>query len=229
MIRLRPTFGRLPVVGLMVLLLTLGACGGGGDGDQPIDNGSGASSAEEAVSQLLESLTEGEFGPVASLAVPGQAGLASVAEGATVGDVADALRDGDALIAANFWSGFAQSVEPWLGQGIEVIGSEEQEVEGTTFSVVTVRTPDGVERSFITRDVDGHRVDLFATFGPSLATRLYPEIERLLGSPDADAGLILSEMREQVPSLHMAAATPNLAPNVVQDLFQLIELITRIN
>jgi hypothetical protein len=36
-------------------------------------------------------------------------------------------------------------------------------------------------------------------------------------------------MREQVPSFYMAAETPNLAPNVVQDLLQLIELITRIS
>jgi hypothetical protein len=77
--------------------------------------------------------------------------------------------------------------------------------------------------------VDGHRVDLFATFGPALAGRLYPQIELLFETQSEDATFILSHMREQVPSLYRAVETPDLAPNVVQDLLQLIELITRIN
>jgi hypothetical protein len=213
---------------LLALAVAVAACSGGGGTDVPDDPGNGASSPEAAVSELLGHLKLGEFGEAVPLAIPGQAVLASLAEGATVEDVANGLRDGDELIVNNFWSGFAQTVEPFLIDTPELAGSEPVETQGVSFDVVTVRSTGG-ERTFTTRDVEGHRVDIFATFGPSLASRLYPAVERLLGSPEEDAIFVLGAMRDQVPSLHMAALTPGLAPNVVQDILQLIELVTRIS
>lgn len=213
---------------LVVVALVLVSCAGGQGADPEDGFGSGADSAEAAVTDLLAHLKSGEFSAALPLTIQGQAVLASLAEGATVEDVADGLRDGDEVIANNFWSGFAQTVEPALLDAPVVVGSSAATVEDVAFTVVTVGGG-GVERTFSTRDVDGYRIDIFATFGPSLAGRLYPPVERLFDSADPDAVYILGAMRDQVPSLHVAAQTPGLAPNIVQDILQLIELITRIN
>jgi thiamine monophosphate kinase len=211
---------------LLVLVVALGACSGSGDPEQQV--GRGAETAEQAVEDLFSMLAAGEFGSASNLAVPEQSALAALAEGASVADVAAGLRDGDARIASNFWSGFAQSIDSLLGQGVEVVGSSTTTTQEMDFTIVEIVTGSGDVHHIATREVDGHRVDLFATFGPSLAGRLYPQIELLFDEPSEDASFVLARMREQVPSFHMAAETPNLAPNVVQDLLQLIELITRL-
>ena len=202
------------------------ACSGNGEAaEQP---GTGAETAEQAVEDLFSMLAAGEFGPASALAVPEQSALAALAEGASVDDVASGLRDGDAGIASNFWLGFAQSVDSLLSEGVEVVGASATTAEGVEFTIVEIVTGSGDIHHIATREVDGHRVDLFASFGPSLASRLYPQIELLFDQPSEDAAFILLRMREQVPSFYLAAETPNLAPNVVQDLLQLIELITRL-
>lgn len=214
------------LLAVAILLVAGSACSGPGEtGNQP---GSGAESAEQAVEDLFSMLAAGEFGSASSLAVPEQSALAALAEGASVEDVAAGLRDGDAGIASNFWSGFAQSIDTLLGEGVEVLGSSATTAQGVEFTVVEIVTGSGDVHHIATREADGHRVDLFATFGPSLASRLYPQIELLFDEPSEDASLILTRMKEQVPSFYMAAETPDLAPNVVQDLLQLIELITRL-
>jgi hypothetical protein len=214
---------------LLALLAAFGACSDGSSGADPGDPAPGAESPEAAVSELIEALAAGEFNDAVPLGVPGQAALAALAEGAAVADVAAALRESDSLIASNFWSGFAQSVGLWLTGAPVVAGSEQGEAEGIPFGLVSVQSGSGPERILMTRDVGGHRVDIFATFGPSLASRLYPQVERLLETPGEDASLVLAALQEQVPSLHMATQTPGLAPNVVQDILLLIELITRVS
>jgi hypothetical protein len=205
------------------------ACSGGSGEGSPDASLSGSDSPEAAVTNLLSDLKDGEFSAAVPLAIPGQSALASLAEGATVEDVAFAFREGDELITNNFWSGFAQTVESFLLESPDVVGTTNSEAEGVAFDIVHVRSSGDLERTFTTRDVDGYRIDIFATFGPSLASRLYSPVERLFTSTDPDAAFVLGAMREQVPSLHMAALTPGLAPNVVQDILQLIELITRVN
>lgn len=218
-------FRRLSALVLAALFLF----GCSGTEEPGAQSGKGAESAEQAVEELFALLAAGEFASAASLAVPEQSALAALAEGASVADVVSGLRDGDAGIAANFWSGFAQSIDGFLDQGVEVVGSEPVTTQGVDFTIVEIVIGAGDRHHVATRDVEGHRVDLFATFGPALAGRLYPQIELLFDSPSEDATFILNRMREQVPSLYRAVETPDLAPNVVQDLLQLIELITRIN
>jgi hypothetical protein len=173
---------------LLALAVAVAACSGGGGTDVPDDPGNGASSPEAAVSELLGHLKLGEFGEAVPLAIPGQAVLASLAEGATVEDVANGLRDGDELIVNNFWSGFAQTVEPFLIDTPELAGSEPVETQGVSFDVVTVRSTGG-ERTFTTRDVEGHRVDIFATFGPS---------SRLQGEQQEAAAVLGSGLGQQL-------------------------------
>jgi hypothetical protein len=78
------------------------------------------------------------------------------------------------------------------------------------------------------RDVDGYRIDLFASFGPGLADKMLPPVERLLSTQTDDARVIISELKTIVPSLIVAGNQPGLSPVVTQQLVQLIELITRV-
>ncbi|MDH3190575.1 MAG: hypothetical protein OEM39_08090 [Acidimicrobiia bacterium] len=211
------------------LLLAVVACSDDPGGDAAPSIGPGADSPQAAVQQLLTLLESGDFPAAASLAMPDQAALASLAEGTTVAEVANALRDGDGVVAANFWSGFAQSISGVLDTGLTVTGATGVEVEGETFNVVDLETSTGGQRQLVTREADGHRIDLFATFGPTLAGRLYSPVERLLTSPVEDAVLVLAEMRKQVPSLYMAAQAPDLTPGAIQEVLRLIELISRVS
>ena len=212
---------------LALLMVAVLACRGGGS-EMSIVRGSGAESAVAAVEKLHVLLNEGDFAGASSLAVPGQAAIASLAEGATSGEVAEALQEGDEAIAANFWSGFAQGFGEVLAGEIvvEEIGSQtESDVE---FFLVSVTPESGTASRLVTQDVDGHRVDLFASFGAGLADRLVSPIEILVDTPTGDNAVIIDGLQSVVPSLLLAASDETLGPDAVQAVLRLIELITRV-
>lgn len=219
---------RRPVSVLVVLMLVAGACGGSSDGTATITTGPGAESAEAAVKELRSFLSAGDFASASALAVPNQAALASLAEGATFSQVARALEEGDAQVAANFWSGFAQGVGETFSPGAVVVATETRSESGTEFHAVGVTAGSGNERLVFTQDIDGYRVDLFASFASGFAGRLISPIEILLTSTTDDAALILGEMKAMVPSLVVAGSDDSLTPVAVQEILQLIELITRV-
>ena len=88
---------------------------------------------------------------------------------------------------------------------------------------------DGTSRTVYTRDVDGHRIDLFASFGAGMAEQMIPPVERLLTISSDESALIQSELKSIVPSLVVATEQPGLSPKAIQDLLRLIELITRVS
>jgi hypothetical protein len=178
------------------------------------------------VDQLVDALNTPEFVAAADFGVPGQAALASLAEGATFSQVADALREGDRAVAANFWSGFAQGAGSFLTGSVDATLGPVITEGGLDFHAVEVMSEAGGRRVYL-RELDGFRVDLFASFGPGLADQMAPQVERLLTTQTDDARLILRSLQEIVPSLFVAAAQPGLSPGAVQDLIRLIELITR--
>src|SRR5690606_39312047 len=90
---------------MMTLLAGLAACGGDGATPGPSN---GAETATAAVEALITAFDVPDFASVAGLAMPGQAALASLAEGASFGDVAEALRGDGVQVSAYFWSGFAR-------------------------------------------------------------------------------------------------------------------------
>ncbi len=79
------------------------------------------------------------------------------------------------------------------------------------------------------RDVDGYRIDLFASFGAGLADKMISPVERLLGTQTSDARLILTELQGIVPSLLAAAQLPDTPGDVSQQLLALVEVITRVS
>lgn len=214
----------LAVVGLVALV----ACNGNDPVTSSVTIGQGAESAEAAVEELRSLLTEGDFAAASSLAVPNQAALASLAEGAGIEQVADALEDGDADIAANFWGGFAQGVGEVFTNELVIEEQGTTTEGGVDFYMVGVTPDGGTERLIVTRDGDGHRIDLFASFGAGLAAGMISPVEILLGTSNEDSQAILGALQDVVPSLLVAASDPALSPEAVQSVLQLVELITRV-
>lgn len=211
----------------LLAVLVVVACGGSG-GTTTLTLGDGAESPTAAVEDLHTLLAEGDFAAAGSLAVPDHAALASLAEGATTGDVAAALRDGDTEIAANFWGGFAQGVAETLDGEVVVEDLGTTTEQGVEFHVVGLTPENGPQQMLITRDVDGQRIDLFASFGAGLAGGMMSPVQTLLGSSNADAEALLVALQDVVPSLLVAARDESLTPEAAQDVLQLVELITRV-
>lgn len=208
--------------------MALGACRSGTSDAGPETPGPGAASPTEAVQDLVGALNDGDFAAASSLAVPGHAALASLAEGATFGQVAEALRTDDAAVAANFWGGFAQGAGAYLTSSVEIEEAGTVSSEGLEFHVIRVMPPSEADREMLARDIDGYRIDLFASFAPGLSQRMVGPVERLLTAQTADSRLVLTELKSIVPSLLVAAERPDQPPDVVQSVLRLIELITRV-
>ncbi|MGA7097577.1 MAG: hypothetical protein WB245_08430 [Acidimicrobiia bacterium] len=218
---------RRPVLILVVAVFAVG-CRGGGEPATTTTVGSGSRSPTETITELRQFLIDGDFAGAATLAVPGQAALASLAEGASYAVVADALENGDQDVAANFWSGFAQGVGDVFTGSLDVEDAGTVTQSGVEFHVVDV-TPESGEKALIAmRDVDGYRVDLFASFGAGLAGRLSPAVDLLLGSGTEEATVVLSRLQDVVPSLLVAADDPALSAQAVQEVLALVERITRV-
>ena len=213
----------------ILIVLVVAACGPDDGAGTTVTLGLGADSPEGAVEELAARLAAGDFDAAGSLAVPGQAVLASIAEGAAPTLIAESLENGDDEVAANFWTGFAQGVgEALTGElVIQEVGTVTE--RGVEFFLVGVTPEGGVERLMVTRDLDGQRVDLFASFGAGLAEGMISPVELLLASSSPDARSILVALQDIVPSLLVAASDETLSPEAVQRILQLIEVITRVS
>lgn len=214
---------------VLVALVTIVACGD--DPAAPIATvlpGKGAESPAAAVSELIDAINVPDFADASRLAMPGQAALASLAEGASFGAVATALREGDEKVAANFWAGFAQGTENFLIGDIGVTEDGEVTDDDARLHVVSVSPENGDSRTIFVGEDDGYRIDIFASFGAGLADKMIGPIERLLVTQTEDSRLILDELRDVVPSLLSAAGQPGTSGEVSQQLLALVEVITRI-
>lgn len=215
---------------LLAAILVIAACSG--DGAEPVESsvppGEGAASPSEAVTELVAAMDVPDFSDASRLAMPGHAALASLAEGATFGDVAGALREGDEEVAANFWAGFAQGAGSFLTGDIAVNGGDTVTRDDVEFHQVNVSTEAGGSRSVLVQESNGYRIDLFASFGAGLADKMMGPVERLLNTQTEDARLIMSNLRGIVPSLLAASELPGASAEVSQRLLALVEVITRV-
>jgi hypothetical protein len=212
-----------------ILALAVAACGGGvGDPEPSIAPGEGAGSPVGAVEELVSAINSADFAEASRLAVPGQAALAALAEGAGLEEVADALAEGDEEVAANFWAGFAQGTGSFLTGPVTAVDDGVVTQGDVEFHRITVEPPSGATRSVLVKEVDGYRVDLFASFGPALADKMMAPAERLLTTRTADARLILARLQDIVPSLLVAAELAGTPGDVSQQILALIEVITRV-
>lgn len=213
---------------LLALALFAACSGGSGEAEPSIPPGEGAETAVAAVEELVDAVNRAEFADASRLALRGQAALAALSEGATFGEVAKGLDEGDEEIAANFWAGFAQGTASFLTGDVTVADDGTLEQDGVTFHRVLVTPEDGSSRVLLVREDDGYRIDLFGSFGPGLADKMSGPVERLLTTQTADARLILSELQAIVPSLLASASLPDTPAEASQQLIALIEVITRV-
>lgn len=214
---------------LIVAVLVTSSCSAGST--EPLESlppGVGATSPTEAVTELVAAINVPDFSGAARLAMPGHAALASLAEGATFGEVAEALREGDQEVAANFWAGFAQGAGSFLTGDVGVNDGGTLSRDEVEFHQVSVSTDDGGNRSVLIQESDGFRIDLFASFGAGLADKMMGPVERLLNTQSEDARLILANLRSIVPSLLAASELPGTSGDVSQRLLALVEVITRV-
>ncbi|MGD2102419.1 MAG: hypothetical protein PVG83_09310 [Acidimicrobiia bacterium] len=216
---------------VLALILVLAACSSDQTGETAgtIPPGEGGESAAGAVESLVSAINAPDFGEASRFAMPGQAALASLAEGAAFVDVADALRSGDQEVAANFWAGFAQGSGRFLVGSVEAANAGTHSEDEIEFTIVEVTPPDGDSRQVLMREENGWRIDLFASFGSGLADKMIAPVERLLGTQTDDARLILTELKTIVPSLLAAAHQPGTPTDVAQQLLALVEVITRVS
>ncbi len=219
---------RASVLALVALLVTACSDDPGTTDGTVLPPGEGAGSPTAAVEDLVAYINEPDFTEASRLAMPEQAALASLAEGASFDVVADALRDGDRGVAANFWSGFAQGAQNFLTGDVGVEGDGTLNQNGVEFNIVRVTPEAGGTRTILVRESDGYRVDLFASFGPGLADKMVAPVERLLNTQTEDARLILDRLQDIVPSLLAAASLPGTPSDVSQQLIGLVEVITRV-
>lgn len=210
-----------------VLIGMLSSACDGGNTSAPTST-VGVDTPEATVAALITHLDNAEFEQAGDLSVPGQAALASLAEGATFSDVADALREGDAHVAANFWAGFAQGAGGYLAGALVTGADDPVGRDGVDLHPVTVRPTEGPVRRIFVRGADDPRIDLFASFATGLADRMPAAVERLITTNTDDARLILRELGGVVPSLLVAAEHGDQSSEATQQILRLVELITRV-
>lgn len=211
-------------------VLILVSCSGTGEQTETTSlPTSGADTPIGAVEALVAAIEEGEFETSDTYTVPYDTQLASLVEGASLSDVADALREGESDTEANFWAGFAQGAGTFLAGSMTVVEGDRTTQEGVEFDEIRVLSSDGGDRSVWVRDVGGFRVDVFASFGAGLADKMLAPVERLLGTQTEDSQLILSRLRGVVPSLLVSAESPEITVESRQQILALVELITRVD
>ncbi|MGH3650933.1 MAG: hypothetical protein ACRDU9_09525, partial [Acidimicrobiia bacterium] len=136
--------------------------------------------------------------------------------------------EGDEEVAANFWAGFAQGTGNFLTGSVTVADDGVVAQGDVEFHRITVDPPSGETRWVMVREVDGYRVDVFASFGSGLADKMMAPAERLLTTKTDDARLILARLQDIVPSLLAAAEQTRTPGDVSQQILALIEVITRV-
>jgi len=213
----------------LVLVIGLSACARDDPATAVPEIGEGAETPQEAVENLVVLLNDPDFTAAGRLMVPGHAALASLVEGATFAQVADAIEDGDVAVASNFWAGFAQGAGSFLTGSVTTSNGPVVNESGLDFHTVEVTLDDGSRRQILTRDAKGFRIDLFASFAAGLADKMIPPVERLITSQTDDASIILPALKEIVPSLLVAASQPDMTPRSIQEILRLLELITRVS
>lgn len=218
---------RLPIAAAVLVAATVLACSS--DGEPPSTSHDPVDLEPAAlVTSLMEAIVEGRFEDTSVLTDTRQAALLTLAEGADASDVVEAMEDGGEVVTANFWSGFAQTLDDTLQPGDLETEEGERLSEGEAeFATVIAHTVDGEERVFFLRRDEHWKVDLLATFGPTLADRLLKPVETLLSSANANAQVVLGHYSDNVRSLQVAATSPTLPPEAHQPLIALIERIRR--
>jgi hypothetical protein len=174
---------------------------------------------EEVASTLVAALESGDFGGAARLTITDQLPWVVMAEGASLAQAAG-LQPADLVtVAENYWEGFSGSA-PQL-PAIEAGAVEEAEVGGLGFATVPL---EGRLRLVLRRE-ESWRLDIIASFAPTLVNRLIESAELVEANRGEDADLLRQVLSQQWPSVEMASRQPGLPSTTRDDLARLLEIL----
>lgn len=194
------------------ILCALVGCSGNGAPDEstappaPPTAVAGPDDPAVAVTQLFAALASEDYQRAAELTVDDQMMAIAVAEDSSLVALQMVLEDGGNTVAANYWSGFSSNLDELLGVAPEDVGVgrvTEMDIDGREFARVELEVPvDRATRRFVVQRTNGWKVDVVATFAPTLAARLARAFESL--QADAGATEVLETLAQQRPSLDAA-------------------------
>ncbi|HEY7565649.1 MAG TPA: hypothetical protein VIA81_12050 [Acidimicrobiia bacterium] len=160
---------------------------------------SGLAPPEQVAAQLLAAIATGQAQAAADLTVQEQMPWLAMAEGASIQQAAGLLEEGSEQVAINYWQGFAAGAPE---AGLEV-GEVEQIDEGNhRFALVGLEPASDL--TLVLRLDQEWMVDVVASFGASLATRLAEAVEVLVANTGPDADLLTGVIVEQRDSIEVA-------------------------
>jgi hypothetical protein len=121
-------------------------------------------------------------------------------------------------VAANYWQGFSETVEL---ANIGVRRVDEKEIDESRFAVVALNG----QLQLILRNSEGWRVDIVASFAPTLVNRLI-EAARVVEANQGDQATSMRALLvAQRPSVEAAAGQPGLPEATRTELFSLLETL----
>jgi hypothetical protein len=176
-------------------------------------------SAGEVAASLVTALEAGDFPIAARLTITDQLPWVVMAEGASLAQAAGLEPDDLVTVAENYWKGFSGSA-PQL-PAIDAGDIEEAEVGGLRFATVPL-----VGRlQLVLRRQESWRLDVIASFAPTLVNRLIESAELVEANRGEDADLLRQVLSQQWPSVEMASRQPGLPATTRDDLARLLQIL----
>lgn len=202
---------------LMLILAVSTGCNSGST-TTTLDEVSDSREAAEVVEALLAALDGGDFAEAAALTLTDQLAWVVMAEGGTLNQAAGLLEEGLDGVAANYWQGFSETVEL---ANIGVRRVDEKEIDESRFAVVALNG----QLQLILRNSEGWRVDIVASFAPTLVNRLI-EAARVVEANQGDQATSMRALLvAQRPSVEAAVGQPGLPEATRTELFSLLETL----
>jgi hypothetical protein len=201
----------------MLILAVSTGCNSGST-TTTLDEVSDSREAAEVVEALLAALDGGDFAEAAALTLTDQLAWVVMAEGGTLNQAAGLLEEGLDEVAANYWQGFSETVEL---ANIGVRRVDEKEIDESRFAVVALNG----QLQLILRNSEGWRVDIVASFAPTLVNRLI-EAARVVEANQGDQATSMRALLvAQRPSVEAAAGQPGLPEATRTELSSLLETL----
>ncbi len=173
--------------------------------------------AGEVVADLVAAVHAGDFEAAAALTVVEQMPWVVMAEGGSLAEAIDLSSKEQAHVAVNYWQGFSDATElP------EPAGSvEEMTVGGRRYAVVSLDS----RLQLVLRYDQAWRVDVIASFAPTIANRLLEAAEVVKANRGTQAQAIREMLAAQRPSVEVAARSTALPDATREDLTALLDVL----
>lgn len=215
----RQRIGRRWAVYLLASTI-LAACDPSAGGATTTASPESVSPPEDVATAVIDALAKGDAATPADRTVAEQMPWLAMAEGASLSQASDLVDTGSRQVAINFWQGFSE------GGGLpelEVGQVEEFEVGSHRFASVVVGF--GRRLRLVLRLEDQWRVDIVASFGSSLASRLRDALDVVAANSGPEADRLTEVITRQRDSVTVASDGVGLNDSALRGLDGLVEAI----